>query len=139
MADVRIVIGSKYEVMQDERRRATADFADWLRNSGISVDLEIIGYEPGRRGLTPIEWTEFFIGASVGGTQIARIVATLYESGKKLLRTRRQAKKAESGAPGLHLGFKIYGPDKQELAKWTTREDEAVNPAGKPRQKSSEG
>jgi hypothetical protein len=53
MADVRIVIGRKYEVMQDERREATADFARWLRSLGLSVDIEVIEYEPRRRGLTP--------------------------------------------------------------------------------------
>jgi hypothetical protein len=76
MADVRILIGRKYEVMQDERREATANFARWLRSLGLSVDLEIIEYEPGRRGLGPIEWTEFFIGTSVAGSLIGKLQTT---------------------------------------------------------------
>jgi len=54
MADVRIVIGRKYEVTQVERRQATAELARCLRNSGVSVDLEVIEYEPDQYGLTPL-------------------------------------------------------------------------------------
>ncbi len=121
MADVRIVIGRKYEVMRDERRHATAEFAEWLRNSGLSVDLEIIEYEQAQYGLTPIEWTAFFIGTSVASSLISNITTDLYNGRKKLLRDRREARKAESGNPGRHLGFTITGPDGQVITKWTTQ------------------
>jgi hypothetical protein len=121
MTDVRIVIGAKYEVMHEERRQATRKFAEWLGNSGIDVQLEIIEYEPGRYGLGPIEWTFITIGTGVG---VGSIATTVREGAKKLLRDRRTAKKIESGNPGWHLGFIIYGPDGKEIENWTTEEDD---------------
>lgn len=41
-AYVRVTIGKAYEVMQDERRAATEAFAEALRATGITVDLEIM-------------------------------------------------------------------------------------------------
>ncbi len=120
MTDVRILIGRKYEVMYEERRLATREFAEWLRHYGISVDLEITEYEPGRRGLGPIEWTFIFIGTGVG---VGTLLQQLYEGAQKLLRNRRAAM-VKSGHPGRHLGFVITGPDNEEIAKWTTKEDE---------------
>lgn len=53
-AGVRIAIGKAYEAMQDERRTATEAFAEDLRATlGVSVDLEITEYQPGRRDLGP--------------------------------------------------------------------------------------
>jgi hypothetical protein len=120
MADVRIVIGRKYEVMYEERRHATRDFAEWLRHSGLSVDLEIIEYEPGRRGLGPIEWTFISIGTGIG---VSSLATDLIKGAKRLLRDRRSAKEAETGNSGHHLGFIIHGPDNKEIAKWTTKEE----------------
>jgi hypothetical protein len=137
MADVRILIGRKYEVMQDERRQATNDFAAWLRSRGLSVDLEIIEYEPKRRGLTPIEWTEFFIGTSVASSLIGNITTDLYNGAKRLLRRRREAKRKETGSPGRHLGFRIRGPDDKLIAEWTTKEDEDAHDAAKKSQEKS--
>jgi hypothetical protein len=113
-----------YEVMQDERREATAEFARWLRSIGMSVDLEVIEYVPGRRGLGPVEWTEIFVGTTVATSLIGNITTDLYNGAKKLLRQRREAKRKATGNPGVHLGFTIRGPDNEELARWTTREDE---------------
>ena len=49
-ADVRIAMGKAYEVISDERRAATEAFAKGLRaTTGVSVDLEVTNYQPGRR------------------------------------------------------------------------------------------
>jgi hypothetical protein len=137
MADIRIVIGRKYEVMHDERRQTTTEFADGLRSSGLSVELEVIEYEPGRYGLTPVEWTAFFIGTSVASSLLNDLTTDLYNGAKKLLRSRREGKKADSGSPGRHLGFIIYGPDGKVIEKWTTQEDgTAPGDAGKPSEDS---
>jgi hypothetical protein len=41
-----------------------------------------------------------------------------------MLRQRREARKKETGSPGRQLGFTIYGPENEELSKWTSRDDE---------------
>jgi hypothetical protein len=122
-ADVRIAAGHAYEVMQDERRWATEGFAKELRQLGLSVDLEITEYVPGRRGLGPVEWTAIFIGTTVATSLISSITEDLYQRAKDLLRSRRKANKAASR--GRHnLGFTIYGPKGEELRKWDTRDDD---------------
>lgn len=115
--DVQIQIGRAYEVMHEERRLATAQFAEELRASGLTVELEVTEYVPGRRGLTPVEWT--FI---VTGT--AKALDLVVDGAKALLRRRREAKHATEGSPGRDLGFIIYGPDGEKLREWTTREEE---------------
>lgn len=65
MTQVRIVAGTAYEVMHDERRQASEHLASKLREAGLEVDLEIIDYAPGRRGLGAVEWTLIFIGTNV--------------------------------------------------------------------------
>ena len=115
-ADVRIAIGKAYEVMQDERRTATEAFAADLRATlGVSVDLEITEYQPGRRGLGPIEWTGIFIGTTVATSLITNLTNDLYKKAKQLLLDR----KAKGGRP--NTGFVIYGPDGKELRRWDTK------------------
>lgn len=113
--DVWISIGKPYEVMQDERRVATEAFAEALRATGITVDLEIIEREPGVCGLGPIEWTAIFIGTTVATSLITSLTNDLYEKAKQMLLER----KAKSGRP--NKGFVIYGPDGKELRRWDTQ------------------
>jgi hypothetical protein len=111
-ADVRISIGKPYEVMQDERRAATEAYAEALRATGITVDLEIIEREQGVYGLGPIEWTAIFIGTTVATSLITNLTNDIYEKAKQLLLDR----KAKGGRP--NKGFVIYGPDGKELRRW---------------------
>jgi hypothetical protein len=98
--DVRIAIGKAYEVMQEERRVATGAFAEDVRVSlGVSVDLEITEYQPGRRGLGPVEWTAIFIGTTVATNLINNLVDDLYAKAKQLLLDR----KAQGGRPNKGL------------------------------------
>src|SRR5947208_1333211 len=53
---VRISVGKAYEVMQPERRWAAEGFAKELEQLGLTIDLEVIEYAPGRRELGPVEW-----------------------------------------------------------------------------------
>jgi hypothetical protein len=120
-ADVRIAIGKAYEVMQDERRTATEAFAEDLRaTAGVTVELEITEYQPGRYGLGPIEWTSIFIGTTVATSLITNLTNDLYAKAKKLLLDRK--------AKGRHrrrdMGFVIYGPDGKELCRWDTKQDD---------------
>jgi len=115
-AEVRIAIGRAYEVMQEERRTATLGFAEDLRAStGLNVELEITEYQPGRKGLGPVEWTAIFIGSNVAASLISNLTRDLYEKAKKLLLDR----KAKGGRP--NKGFVIYGPDGKVLRRWDTK------------------
>jgi hypothetical protein len=118
-ANVRIAIGKAYEVMSDERRVATEAFAEDLRATAeVSVDLEITEYQPGRRGLGPIEWTSIFVGTTVATSIITNLTNDLYAKAKQLLLDRK--------AKGRHrrMGFVIYGPDGKELCRWDTEQSE---------------
>jgi hypothetical protein len=109
--------------MSDERRATAEGFAELIRESGLSVELEITGYKPGRRALTPVEWTAIFIGTNVATGLVSNLTNDLYQAAKRMLTTRRHAKE-RAGQPRRQLGFVIYGPDGEELRRWTTAETE---------------
>ncbi len=117
MTQVRIVAGTTYEVMHDERRQASERLASELRKAGFEVDLEIIDYAPGRRGLGAVEWTLIFIGTNVAVSLINSLTSDLYQGAKDMLQKRRKNKRAGT------LGFRIYGPNGEVLREWTTSED----------------
>lgn len=78
--DIRIAIGKAYEVMPEERREAALALTNELRAStGLDVQLEVTEYQPGRRGLGPIEWTAIFIGTSAATTVINNLTSDLYD------------------------------------------------------------
>jgi hypothetical protein len=81
-ANVVIRAGRAYEVMHENRRVATQEFANDLRRWGLTVEVEITEYIPGRLGLGPIEWTSIVIGSSVGKKLLDSLVDDLYEAGK---------------------------------------------------------
>ena len=85
---------------------ATQEFTDDLRRWGLTVELEVTEYVPGRRGLGPVEWTLIFIGTSAGTKIIGNLTDDLYNAAKELLRRRKKR-----GAARRKLGFTIYGPD----------------------------
>ncbi len=105
--------------MSEDRRIATEAFAAELRRKGLSVDVDVTEYVPGRRGLGPVEWTGIFIGTTVATSIISGITDDLYQKAKDFLRYR---KKHKIGRP--NTGFTIYGPNGEELRKWTTKEDD---------------
>lgn len=116
-ADVRIAIGKAYEVVQDERRTATEEFAEELRSTtGVSVDLEVTERQLGRYGLGPIEWTSIFIGTTVATSLITNLTNDLYAKAKQLLLGRKT-----KGQQRV-MGFVIYGPDGKELCRWDTKQ-----------------
>jgi hypothetical protein len=118
-ANVVIRAGKAYEVMSDQRRVATLEFAEDLRRWGLTVETDITEYVPGRRGLGPIEWTAVVIGGSAGKRLVDNLVDDLYAAGKEFLR-----KRLRSGNSRPKLGFTIYGPDGEVLKSWTTEEDD---------------
>jgi hypothetical protein len=129
VSDLRIEIGYRYEPMSDERRSAAQEFASELRSCGLDVELEIVGYKPGRRSLSPIDWTSIFIGTTVATTVIGNVTTDLYNRAKRMLVERKRSK--EPGLiPGRPLGFVIYGPRGEELRRWTTADDDASEADG---------
>lgn len=118
-ANVVIRVGRAYEVMHDERRLATQEFANDLRRWGLTVGVEVTEYVPGRVGITPIEWTGIVIGTSAGKRILDNLVDDLYQATKDYLR-----KRLRKGSARRKLGFQIFGPDGNVLKSWATEEDE---------------
>jgi hypothetical protein len=123
VSDLRIEIGHRYEPMSDGRRSATEELADGFRRDGLAVEVEIIGYKPGRRALSPVEWTSIFIGTTVATSLISSLTSDLYDRVKGML-AKRQRSKEPGLTPGRPLGFVIYGPRGEELRRWTTADAE---------------
>lgn len=113
--------------MHAYRRWATEGFARELESLGLDVELRIIEYVPGVRGLGPVEWTEIFVGDAVVTSLIGAVVEDIYAKAKEMLRSRVRAKKDGHPAPRA-MGFKIYGPDGEVLKEWKTTEDEDEPP-----------
>lgn len=129
MPDLRIEIGHRYEATSDERRSAVEKFASELRRRGLDVELEIVGFKPGRRSLSPVEWTSIFIGTTVASTVIGNLTTDVFNRAKRMLAERKRSN--EPGLiPGRPLGFVIYGPRGEELRRWTTEDDDASDADG---------
>jgi hypothetical protein len=122
MSELRMEIGNRYEPMSDERREAAQELVDELSRDGFDVELEIVGYKPGRRALSPVEWTSIFIGTNVATTLVVNITTDVYNRMKRMLLQRKRSKSADL-FPGRPLGFVIYGPRGEELRRWTTEEE----------------
>ena len=122
MSELRIEIGNRYEPMSAERRAAAQELVDELGRDGFEVELEILGYKPGRRALSPVEWTSIFIGTNVATTLVAKVTTDVYNRTKRMLIQRKRSKGPEL-FPGRPLGVVIYGPRGEELRRWTTEEE----------------
>ena len=120
---MRIEIGNRYEPMSDERRAASQELVDELGRAGFEVELEILGYKPGRRALSPVEWTSIFIGTNVATTLIAKVTTDVYNRTKRMLSQRKRSDVPQL-FPGRPLGFVIYGPRGEELRRWTTDDED---------------
>jgi hypothetical protein len=118
-ANVVIRIGAPYEVLRESRRQATYGFAEDLRRWGLTVEVDAIEYVPGRRGLGPVEWTAIGLAASVGKRLLDNLVDDLYAAARDYL-----LKRLRKGGTRPKLGFKIYGPDGEELKSWRSDEDD---------------
>ena len=126
MAEIRISIGRPYEVVHEDRYEATVRYAHYLETLGHDVELEVIEYQPGKRGLGLVEVTLIYIALKAADEAIGAITHDVYESAKKFIRLRREARKRATGGIGRHFGFTIYGPDGKPLASWDTREDDPM-------------
>jgi len=125
VADIRVRVGRASEIVHDEHRADVEDFVRRLRDDGRDVDLEVIEYLPGRRGVTWVEWLAIFVGSGVGSALVNNVTNDLYNVAKAWARRRLRKKRDQSESGGARpTGFVIYGPDGEELRRWDTREDD---------------
>lgn len=122
MADIVIAAGKPYLVMSNERRAAVNELAQRIRSLGISVEVEIIEYEPGRTGISPNmpELVGIFIGTQVAASVIDRLTNALIDRAKEWAGERFQMKqKASPGRKPKPEFFTLYGPDGEVLKTWS--------------------
>jgi len=129
VADIQVRVGRASEIVQDEHRADVEAFVRQLRDDGRDVELEVIEYVPGRRGVTWVEWLTIFVGSGVGGALVNNVTNDLYNAAKAWARRRLRRKQDESDSGRARpIGFVIYGPDGEELRRWDTREDDEGTP-----------
>jgi hypothetical protein len=114
---VTIQVGSAVEMVPDERRDDLAELATNLGHHGYEVDLKVIEYVPGRRGVSWIETVAIFVAGGVSGAGLEAITADLYNHAKQWTRQRWQRKSQEVEAPRPQA-FVIYGPNNEVLRRW---------------------
>lgn len=126
MAQIRVRVGRPTEIVHSAHRADAEAFVEELRVSGLDVDeLEVIEYG-GQRGVVLVEWIAIFVGSGVASSVIGNVTDDLYNGAKAWVRRRHERKKAESETGGTRpIGFLIYGPDGQELRKWSTLDEES--------------
>jgi hypothetical protein len=126
MPQLRVQAGRKYLVMNDERRADLDDLALRLSAGGNDTELQIIEYEPGRRGVAfnQPEAVAIYIAGGVSGALITNMTTDIYNKTKSWAKARFE-KKVAAKPNGLHKPetFTIYGPDNQILRSWRIDEN----------------
>lgn len=124
---IRIRLGGKSQIVADERRRSVEEYADELRERGYSVDLEVIEYEPGRRGISFVETVVIFVLLKSVDGALQAAGKDAYELAKRWAHKRLEIKRA-AGQGGRPVGFTIYDGDGNVLYTWDTRQDDETEP-----------
>lgn len=108
--------------MQPEHRADLENLVSLLRSGGLSADLQITEYDPGRRGISfnQAEAVAIYIGGAMTVTVIANLTNDIYDRVKNWAIARFLAK-VKNDPNGLHRPetFTIYGPDNEILKSWT--------------------
>jgi len=93
-----------------------------LRTAGISADVEITKYVPGRTGISfnQPEAVAFYIAGAMSSSVLSANANDLYQHAKTSA-SARFSKKVRENPNGLHRPeeFTIYGPDGEVLKKWS--------------------
>jgi hypothetical protein len=114
---------------EQEQRESVEGFVQQLRNTGRSVE-----FIPERQDYptTPseiIETMAIFLGSSIGSAIISATVNDIYNTARQWIRERR--KKRETKQTSGIIPFQriiIYGPDRDEIASWSTWELDDTQP-----------
>jgi hypothetical protein len=111
---IQIRLGRKCEIVSDERRQSVEEYADQLRERGYSVDLEVIEYEPGYRGISFVEAVVIYVLLKSVDGVLQAAGKDAYELAKRWARRRLEIKRA-AGQGGRPVGFTIYDGDGEVL------------------------
>lgn len=121
MAEVTVRAGRKSEIVSPERRQRLAELADVLRFDGYDVEVEIIEYEPGRRGVAFPEFVYVYIAGPAAGALAVKVINDVYDKAKAWARRQWAAKQppepveTHRGRPEVVL---LYGPDGEIMRRW---------------------
>lgn len=118
---LRLVLeaGRASEVTQPERRAALCDLRARLEAPGVSVDLQITEYAPGRRGYVWSESVAIYIAGAASGPLISSLVTDIYEQAKTWARASFRKKLGRhQGGDVRPESFTIYGPNNEVLKTW---------------------
>jgi hypothetical protein len=126
MPHLVVSAGKPYLVMQPERRADLERLCSRLGSRGVSVDLQVANYIPGRRGVSfnQPEAIVFYILGVASSTVISSLVGDIYKAARDWAIARFKSK-VEKNPNGLHRPetFTIYGPDNEVLKTWTIDDD----------------
>lgn len=119
MPQIIVRAGRASEVTSPERSEALMELRARLATGGADVDLEVIEYVPGQRGITWGETVGLFIAGSVGGGLLANVTKDIYDQAKAWALASYAKKRSESpnGNPRPE-SFTIYEPDGEVLKTW---------------------
>lgn len=120
MADLVIATGKPYLVTNPERRASVNELGRQIASLGIEVEVEVVEYEPGRRGISPNmpETIGIFIGSGISGAVLDRLTNALIDRLKNWAGERYHKKKSSSTTFMKGEEFIIYGPDGEVLKTW---------------------
>lgn len=112
--------GRKSEVMSSERRERLAELADVLRSDGHHVKVEIIEYEPGRRGDAFAEFVSVYIAGPAAGALAVKVVNDVYDAAKQWARRQWAAKQSPEPTETMESRPEVvllYGPDGEVIKR----------------------
>jgi hypothetical protein len=115
---VTIRAGRASEIAQPDRIADLEELRGQLRFSGMTVDLEIAEYIPGRRGIAWIESVWIYIAGAASGALISNLVTDIHDQAKAWAIARFHRK--PNSRPEA---FTIYGPDGEVLKKFQVDDD----------------
>lgn len=121
MVEIVIRVGSATEIVNEDRLADVKDLASEVAATGNLVQLEVVEYVPGQRGLTYVELVFIYIGIKAGDALISSLTNELFETAKAWAHRRAERKSKEPA--DRPIGFVIYGPDGKVLRQWDTRDD----------------
>jgi hypothetical protein len=116
LPQVTVKSGRASEITQPERRAALEQLQARLASCGVTIDLEVAEYIPGRRGLTWVECVWIYVAGPASAALIANLVNDLYKQAKSwaIDRFRKKLEANPDGSPRPEW-FTIYGPDGEPM------------------------
>jgi hypothetical protein len=86
---ITLKAGRASEITQPERRASLEELRGRLASVGVTADLQIAEYIPGRRGIAFIETVAIHIAGVASGTLISNLVTDIYTQASSPTRVAR--------------------------------------------------